>query len=251
MERKRMALRRSWSLLAAACLLAGGAAIVALRPAAPPSPRVIERPDYVVYVPAAVDLDAQRPLVVALSPSGDARQMIEAWRLAADEFHWVVLASRRFRNGISGEEEWRIFSDIATAVRQGTLPAAIDRQRVLAAGFSGGGMGSHTFSQFFPDIICCVITNTGMMDAEDGYPGNDVYPRGKIAVFLASPGDFRCAEMQRDREFLDGLGWNTAWIEFEGGHVLAPASAYVAAARWIVDQWGGAPHPGQGDRPRD
>ena len=57
------------------------------------------------------------------------------------------------------------------------------------------------------------------------------YPRGKIAVFLASPSDFRYSEMKRDLAFLKSLGWKTEWIEFKGGHKAAPPSAYKEAAK--------------------
>ena len=41
--------------------------------------------------------------------------------------------------------------------------------------------------------------------------------------------------MQSDRRFLEGLGWETKWIEFEGGHVIAPQKVYKEAADWLED----------------
>ncbi len=52
-------------------------------------------------------------------------------------------------------------------------------------------------------------------------------------VFLASPTDFRYNEMKRDRGFLESHGWKTKWIEFTGGHTLAPYEIYEQAAQWL------------------
>ena len=54
---------------------------------------------------------------------------------------------------------------------------------------------------------------------------------------LASPSDFRYQEMKRDRTFLEILGWKTKWIEFQGGHRIAPAASYDQAARWLIENW--------------
>ena len=196
-----------------------------------------ENPDAIVYVPGSMDPHIQHPLVIVLSPSGDAPQMIETWKGVAEKFKWIILSSKKFHNGISGQEEWRIFKDIAGMVQKGVFSVAIDRKKVLASGFSGGGMGAHHFSFFFPKLICGVIVNTGMMDWEYSNSKKNEYPLKKVAVFLASPTDFRYNEMKRDQGFLKNLGWKTQWIEFQGGHALAPQGAYFQAARWIAEQW--------------
>jgi len=72
----------------------------------------------------------------------------------------------------------------------------------------------------------------GMMHASFFTPN---YPEGKIAVFLASPTDFRYGEMKRDRSFLEQHHWKIDWIEFAGGHRLAPAAAYEQAAGWLEE----------------
>ena len=43
---------------------------------------------------------------------------------------------------------------------------------------------------------------------------------------LSSKTDFRYEEMARDREFLEGFAWDVKWIEFDGGHKIAPDSAW-------------------------
>ncbi|MFA5140778.1 MAG: hypothetical protein WC728_16250 [Elusimicrobiota bacterium] len=77
-------------------------------------------------------------------------------------------------------------------------------------------MGSYSFAFLHPELISGVVVNTGMMH-EYEKTRRDLFPRGKFAVLLASPTDFRYEEMRGDREFLRSLGWRTERIEFEGG----------------------------------
>jgi predicted esterase len=188
--------------------------------------------DYSVYVPSGLQPDKKYPLVVLLSPSGDPNQLIERWKSIAERFKWILLASKKFHNGAS---PLGVFKDITTLVREDRLKLPIDRKRIIASGYSGGAMGSHMFVYEQPDFISGVIANTGMIDKDYAtYPN---YPRGKFVVFLSSPTDFRYRDMQGDRRFLEGLGWKTKWIEFKGGHVLAPSSAYDEAAEWVSKQF--------------
>ena len=39
--------------------------------------------------------------------------------------------------------------------------------------------------------------------------------------------------MKRDRDFLISCGWRVDWIEFDGGHTLAPDNIYEQAAEWL------------------
>ena len=48
---------------------------------------------------------------------------------------------------------------------------------------------------------------------------------------LASKGDFRYAEMQTDKTFLESKGWLTHWVEFKGGHTYAPVGTLDTALR--------------------
>ena len=109
----------------------------------------------------------------------------------------------------------------------------VDRSRIIAAGFSGGGMAAHYLSMAYPNLISAIVINTGMIS--ESYQNSEKYlhAQNQVAVFLASPTDFRYHEMQADKNHLEGFGWRTQWIEFEGGHAIAPESAYMEAAEWI------------------
>ncbi len=143
------------------------------------------------------------------------------------------ISLNKFQNGIPSEP---ILKDLAAIVLKLYNKYPISNTKVIASGFSGGGMGSHWFAFLYPNLIKAVVINTGMMH-ENFVAQKNKYPRNKYAVFLASPTDFRYNEMKRDRKFLKDLNWKTKWIEFEGGHTPAPASAYEEAANWLEAQF--------------
>ncbi len=195
-------------------------------------PDTIDNPAYIIYIPSDIDYNQQYPLVIALSPYASAQSMVNTWEGAAEKYKWIIFASKEFRNGIDMNA---VFPHIVAILKDAFVKYPIDKSRIIATGFSGGGMGSHAFIFSYPELISAIVINTGMMH---GYyrEQKDMYPRGKIAVFLSSPNDFRYKEMERDRIFLESLGWKTKWIEFQGGHTIAPESSYGEAAEWLNKQ---------------
>ncbi len=208
-------------------------------PATPIPARSIRLPDGLsceVYVPAPLDASRKHPLVLAFSPGGNGRELLPVWKEACDRFQWILFASNNYRNGHQ--------SDRDAALQLETLELAkreypIDASRIYAAGLSGGGMKAEDMIADHPDVFRGVVVNTGMMPHH--WPGNDPldaahFPRGKLAVLLASPTDFRYREMQEDRATLEGFGWKVRWMEFPGGHGYAPPGVYAEAAAWLTQQ---------------
>jgi len=203
-----------------------------------PTSQIIENDYYILYMPSSIDLDdleKKYPLVLALSPSADANSMINKLDFIADKHDWIIMASKESRNGMS-------FNDInpilKSRVDEVTGEYPIDESKIIATGFSGGAMTSHAMSFDYPNTISAVVANTGKIS---DYYLIDInrkanYPTNKIAVFLASPTDFRYGEMKNNSDFLEEKNWNTKWIEFEGGHTLAPDSNYEEAAEWLQEQ---------------
>jgi len=197
---------------------------------APGEVPVIEKPAYLLYLPPKLDPGRRHPLLVALHPGADARCMINLWRKNADRYGWVLFASKEYRNG---PDMYAMLSKIVQCLKRDILVNhPVDARAIMATGLSGGGMGSHALSFWFPDLVSAIIVNTGKMN-DIFLQYMDRYPEGKRAVFLASPTDFRYAEMKRDCENLKKRRWKTKWIEFQGGHVFAPPECYDEAARWL------------------
>ena len=195
-------------------------------------PKVVETAEYVLYLPSELDLQSRHPLLVALSPSADARGMIQAWQPVVEKHKWLLYASKTVRNGVPYAG---IVPPLIAAIKSVGAAYPVDKSRIIATGLSGGGMASHYLAYAYPELFAAVIINTGMM-AED-QPTWPHPPRGKIAVFVASPTDFRYEQMKKNRLFLESLGWKTHWIEFPGGHRMAPSPILEEAAEWLLQEF--------------
>jgi predicted esterase len=191
--------------------------------------RLADHPTYLIYLPEGWKPEQEFPLVFALSPTADARSMISAWLSVANRHHWLVAASKEFRNGQQFAPSLKQIEAELNAVER---DYAVNTRRVIFTGISGGGMGTHAVAKYYPNRVSALVINTGMMNAP--FMTED-YPEGKLAVFLASPTDFRYTEMKRDRSFLEWHHWRTKWLEFAGGHRMAPAAAYEQAAEWLEE----------------
>lgn len=195
--------------------------------------QIIDSSKYLIYLPAEFDQSKKYPLVVAFSPAADAQSMIAVWKIAADEQKWIVFASKEFRNGVDMN---KFFPQLVAILKKLFERFPIDTSKIIVTGFSGGAMASHYFSYLYPDFVTAIVVNTGMMHP-DFFKKQVEYPKNKIVVFLASSTDFRYNEMKRDSNFLKKLGWRTKWIEFRGGHKLAPDATYQEAAEWLKYQF--------------
>ncbi|MBU0469581.1 MAG: hypothetical protein KJ736_11065 [Candidatus Omnitrophica bacterium] len=199
-----------------------------------PKSSIIEEETFIIYVPSKIDLKKKYPLVIALSPNADANSMLNALKSSAEKNKWIVYASKEFKNNVSMTEQ--LFSLMVNLDWVNTnFP--VNESQIIAAGFSGGGMGAHAFAYHYPDTVRGVIVNTGML--HDYYMSpreSERYPREKKAVLIASPTDFRYEEMIRDKEFLEGFAWDVKWIEFEGGHKIATDKEWGAAVEWLDNQ---------------
>lgn len=194
--------------------------------------QLIETDDYILFLPWDAGADSKKyPLIVALSPGGNAHSMVSVWQSAAEKYSWILCASKKFHNGAISEQIPTIKALIEVLVLQYPL----DFNKITVTGFSGGAMASHLMAYLFPQLVQGVVVNTGMINPD--YRDAAVYPKGKIAVFIASPADFRYDEMKEDFGFLSDLGWNTKWIEFKEGHCIAPLPSYEEAAAWLAEQW--------------
>lgn len=210
-------------VLASAC----GDQHVASNAVAAAASTAVDHGTYLAYVPPGLSAGSKVPLVLALSPSADAAAMVRAWAPAADRLGWIVVASKEFRNGI----DWDVcIPQVDAELTSAATRYPIDRSRIVLTGFSGGAMASLGYAAFHPDRVRAVVANTGI--SEPSLPV--AMPRDKLAVFLASVGDFRYDEMKRDRLRLDAQGWTTTWIEFDGGHRLAPPDKNREAAEWLA-----------------
>lgn len=197
--------------------------------------------DALVYVPASkspANKNEKMPVVFSFSPGGDAAYMVRLWQEMADEHHWILYASKEYRNHLDMNA---LYPQIRQRITQ-TLqhyPQA-DASRIIFTGMSGGASFSHAMNLEYPGVASALIVNTGRI-WEDVLARHEMSRENfgrskKLLVFLASPTDFRYQEMKRDAQLMQQKGWKTHWIEFQGGHRYAPDFVYQQAVQWIIAQ---------------
>jgi len=208
---------------------------------------VVRAEGYELYVPSGLEIGKRVPLVLVLSPTGDTEAMWTVWFPVVSKRRWFLMGSTRYANDrIQPFAPW--VKAIGNDLEAVTAKYPIDTHFIIAGGLSGGGSASYLLAHEYPTTISAVVANTGRIwEVLDGeLPAfvrrEEIRKRQGLpqstAVLLASPTDFRYKDMQDDLSFLTRAGWRTKWIEFPGGHELAPESVYEEAIQWLSGQLG-------------
>lgn len=224
-----------------------GVAFLLLAVAGPVRAEVVRADGYELYVPGGLENGRRVPLVLVLSPTGDTEAMWTAWFPVVRKRRWFLMGSTRYTNErLQPFEPW--VKAIGGDLKAVTARYPIDSRYIIAGGLSGGGSASYMLAYTYPTVISAVVANTGRIwEVLDGELPAFVrreetrkrqWLPASAAVLLASPTDFRYKDMQDDLSFLTRAGWRTKWIEFPGGHELAPESAYEDAVQWLSGQLG-------------
>ncbi|MDX1921317.1 MAG: hypothetical protein SFU25_11370 [Candidatus Caenarcaniphilales bacterium] len=203
-----------------------------------PEGRWIEGKENIVYIPSIKNPREKFPVVIVFSPDGNARATLEYWKSLADEKKYILIGSKIYQNGNYTDEQMLAkISKNHSMVFNSLKALPIQPQKIILAGLSGGGSFSHALNINRPGSYNTLIVNCGRIWEPDYEKAEKNFQRLKNIysnrqnkiVFLASPTDFRYEEMKRDNQLMQKLGWKTYWIEFEGGHRMAPMEKYGEA----------------------
>lgn len=204
----------------------------------------INNPTNLVYIPATNQASEKFPVIVIFSPEADAVGTLNYWQKLADEKRYILIGSKTYKNGYTDEQIKPIIAQNHSMIFQTLRNLPVQPGKIILAGLSGGGSFSHSLNINRPGSYNTLIVNVGRIWESDFEKARKNYFRLKetfserknTIVFLASPGDFRYEEMKRDAKLMQGLGWRTQWIEFPGGHKMAPIEKYAEALSWIEAQ---------------
>ena len=189
--------------------------------------------DYVIFLPKGIASYIPRPVIIGFSPSGNGKDVVNIWQEAAEENNAVIIASNKVRNGLDIQTVLLVIKKDLNEKFSKEYP--IDLKKVIAVGSSGGGMASHLFSFLHPDTVSAVISNVGYIH-EGTLAQSKIYPQNKICAFLAGTTDYNYKLMKEDLAFLQKHGWTCKWIEFIGGHVMAPQEQRKEALKFVLDE---------------
>ena len=211
----------------------------------------IQTRDATILIPPGLVPGRTYPLVVAFAYNGDPGIPFEVWYTQAKQNHWIVYASKDFKNSVlqSG-----LASSNAVAARvKGQLDALtgilpVDPSRIILTGMSGAANYAEFMNLRYPGYAAAIISNSGRIPAQlirdTPAPGfltmptaSDFAGSRREAVFLASPTDTQFYGIsQINAKTMQGIGWDTLFLSFPGGHWNAPPATYNKAIAWITSQ---------------
>jgi predicted esterase len=179
---------------------------------------------YYLYLPSSYDAKKLWPVIFLYDPHGSGLLSIENFKEAAERYGYVLAGSNNSRNGVGGIDN--IIGKLATDVLS---KYPIDKHRIYAAGFSGGGRVALTQALMMSDVkgIFVAGAGAGSIDFSALNHKFDIYA-------TAGLGDFNYMEVTSIQQQLQGLGWRYIIRNFEGGHAWPPKDVINEAVLWFT-----------------
>ncbi|HEX2934728.1 MAG TPA: hypothetical protein VHO72_05190 [Bacteroidales bacterium] len=179
---------------------------------------------YSLYLPSSFDNKKQWPLIFLYDPHGNGNLSIENFKEAAERYGYILVGSNNSRNGVAGTEDiiGKLVNDVFSKF-------PIDKQRIYAAGFSGGARVALNQALMMSNIkgIMMAGASANRVDFSSHNHKFDIYA-------TAGLGDFNYLEVTSIQEQLQGLGWRFMLREFEGGHAWPPKEVINEAVLWFT-----------------
>jgi len=193
---------------------------------------------YALYLPSNFVATRKWPIVYAFDPGARGSVPVEAFKLAAEQYGYIVVGSNNSQNGPMGPSMAAVQALwIDTHAR---FP--IDDARVYSTGFSGGAHVATRMAQMLSGRVAGVIASGGALLGDF-----EPTPPGKFGFYgLAGIRDFNHRAMKEVDQKLAALSFVHRFEAFEGAHQWPPPEACTAALEWMEIQALKA-----GGRPRD
>jgi hypothetical protein len=213
--------------------------------------RMIATPDATIFLPTGLVPGRTYPVVVAFAYNGSPSVPLSVWLWAAEEYQWIVIASKDYTNAVF-KAGLPTVDAVASRVQEqintyaATLP--IDMSRLVFSGMSGGANFAEFMNLRYPGYAAGIVINSGEIPTQffrrtptPGYltmpSASDFGASRRVAVFLCSPSDSQFYGISHANErTMHGLGWDTLFLNFPGGHRNAPVPTYLQALAWVVSQ---------------
>lgn len=179
---------------------------------------------YCLYVPSTYNNRKHWPLIFLFDPHGNGTLGVDKFKEVAERYGYILAGSNNSRNGAEGIEE--IISKLATDVFS---KYPIDKQRIYAAGFSGGGRVALTMALVMKNVKGVMIAGAGesQVDFSSLVHKFDIYA-------TAGLGDFNYLEVTSMKQQLLGSGLRFLVSEFDGGHAWPPKYVINEAVQWFT-----------------
>jgi hypothetical protein len=178
---------------------------------------------YCIALPSGFDNTRRYPLVFVFDPHGDGHLAVHTFRAGASEFGFIVVGSNVIRNGYEQTEYalQLLAGDVARRY-------PVDKNRVYAAGFSGGGRVAQEFSQRNADIKAIASMGAGYSFDQSGTLNNKV-----SMLLIAGNKDFNYHEVRSSYQVLNAMGIHYYILEYPGIHAWPGPEIIHDALLWF------------------
>jgi predicted esterase len=179
---------------------------------------------YYLYLPVNYDSRMKWPVIFIYDPQGDGILCIEKFKKSAERFGYILVGSNNSRNGVAA-----IDNIIHILTKDVLEKCSIDRQRIYAAGFSGGARVASMHALLSGNVKGIMIAGAGVntVDFKNLKQRVDIFA-------TAGLGDFNYGEVMSLSQQLQGLDWRYVLREFEGTHAWPPEAVINEAVLWFT-----------------
>ena len=175
-----------------------------------------------------------RPLLVAFSPGGNGRGMLDKLREPANSAGWILVGCDKLRNGMKDktseiEMEDEVLEDIFKNIPH-------DPKRVYLGGFSGGAMRSYGITSRRTEPYAGVLAYGGWLGGPS-FQDKPFRENMSIAMLTGTKDLGASGWVPIDTRTLKKRNCTVKHFAFPGGHTVAPAEVTGLAIEWLDRQW--------------
>lgn len=190
---------------------------------------------YHVRVPPSFDPRHPPPIVIAFSPQGRGRFMVEAIGASTDKAGWIAVGCDKLKNGMPDAKLVEKMEDEVLDDVFGNVPH--DPRRIYLAGHSGGAMRVYRLSARRKEPFAGILAYSGWMGGED----KEKQPfRQNMAVAMVNGDQDASVKSweQRDTQALENRRCRVKLFSHPGGHAMQVSPEITdQCIQWFQEDW--------------
>lgn len=190
---------------------------------------------YHVYLPTSFEPSSDPPpILVAFSPGGEGKKLLEQLQPAAESAGWLLVGCDELRNGMQDETlevemEDEVLDDLFKNVPH-------DPARVYLGGFSGGAMRAYGITARRSEPYAGILAYGGWLGGPD-YQDKSYRKNMSVAMLTGTRDLGASGWVPIDTRTLRKRNCAVKHYSFVGGHQVAPPAVTEMAIGWLNEQW--------------
>jgi pimeloyl-ACP methyl ester carboxylesterase len=170
---------------------------------------------YSVYYPTRFQSKEKFPLLILFDPHGDPDYALEKYKPLADEYDFILLASKESKNGNSAEQTANI---VQTILYQTILIEKVDTNQIFTGGFSGGARVASMLALSASGVKGLVVCGAGIPSGSwTGVPPH-------VVIGIAGNSDMNLTEIINFKTQDPRMMSRYHAVRYSGNHAWPPLS---------------------------